>query len=46
MIRKFPGKQKYGLYSLKTHKRLGTFPSRVAALRRERQIQYFKRQKR
>lgn len=30
------------LYSRKTHKRLGTFPSRKVAVRREMQINYFK----
>ncbi len=48
MIRKLPSGQ-YRLYSRKlnpkTGKRrnLGTFPSRKAALRHERAIQYFKR---
>lgn len=32
----------YVLYSHKTHKRLGTFKSRAAAIRRERQINFFK----
>ncbi|HXJ29948.1 MAG TPA: hypothetical protein VNG35_04890 [Gemmatimonadales bacterium] len=48
MIRKL-GARKYRLYSLsknpKTGKRrnLGTFTSRAAALRHERQIEFFKR---
>lgn len=48
MIRKL-GPRRYRLYSLsknpKTGKRrnLGTFPSRAAALRHERQIEFFKR---
>lgn len=48
MIRKL-GPRKYRLYSLsknpKTGKRrnLGTFPSRAAAQRHERQIEFFKR---
>jgi len=48
MIRKLPS-GKYRLYSRKpnpkTGKRrnLGTFPSRKAALKHERDIQYFKR---
>jgi len=41
MIRKI-GVRKYGLYSLKTHRRLGVFSSREAAVKRERQIQAFK----
>jgi hypothetical protein len=45
MIRKFPGMQKYGLYSIKSGRRLGTFRTKKAALARERQIQFFKRQK-
>jgi hypothetical protein len=48
MIRKLPS-GKYRLYSLKkdrkTGKRrnLGTFPSRAAAEKQERAVQYFKR---
>jgi hypothetical protein len=48
MIRKLPS-GKYRLYSLrkdrKTGKRrnLGTFPSRAAAAKHERAVQYFKR---
>jgi hypothetical protein len=50
MIRKL-GPRKYRLYSLsknpKTGKRrnLGTFTSRAAALRHERQVEFFKRRK-
>ena len=48
MIRKLPS-GKYRLYSrkinIKTGKRrnLGTFPTRAAAVKHERDIQYFKR---
>jgi hypothetical protein len=48
MIRKLPS-GKYRLYSRKKDPRtgrrrnLGTFPSRAAAMRHERAIQYFKR---
>ncbi|HKE91006.1 MAG TPA: hypothetical protein VKB45_11760 [Gemmatimonadales bacterium] len=48
MIRKL-GPNKYRLYSLRTDPRtgkrrnLGTFRSRAAALRHERQIEFFKR---
>jgi len=42
MIRRFPGQRKYGLYSLTSHRRLGVFKSKKAALKREAQIQYFK----
>ena len=50
MIRKLPS-GKYRLYSRKidrkTGKRhnLGTFPSRAAALRHERAVQFFKRKR-
>ena len=50
MIRKLPS-GKYRLYSLKknpkTGKRrnLGTFDSRAAALKHEREVQFFKRRK-
>ena len=48
MIRKL-GPRKYRLYSLRKNPRtgkrrnLGTFTSRAAALRHERQIEFFKR---
>ena len=51
MIRKL-APRKYRLYSVsknpKTGKRrnLGTFPSRAAALRHERQVEFFKRRDR
>lgn len=46
MIRKFAGQKSWGLYSVSTPgKRLGVFPSRKAALKRERQIQFWKRVK-
>lgn len=41
MIRKI-GSRKFGLYSLKSHKRLGVFSSRTAATAREKQISFFK----
>jgi hypothetical protein len=49
VIRKVPGKQMWALYTKKVNpltrrrKRLGTFGSRADALRREREIQFFKR---
>lgn len=43
MIRKV-GK-KYRIYSRKTGKNLGTFNSKAAALKHEREIQYFKHKK-
>jgi len=48
MIRKLPS-GKYRLYSLKKNPRtgkrrnLGTFPTRAAALKHERQVEFFKR---
>jgi len=36
---------KWVLFSRKTHRRLGTFKTKKAAIKRERQIQYFKRLK-
>jgi hypothetical protein len=42
MIKKFPGQQKYGLYSLSSGKRLGVFRTKQAAINREKQIQFFK----
>ena len=45
MIRKLPGQRKWRLYSLSTGKNLGTFTSKAAAVRHERQVQYFKRHK-
>jgi hypothetical protein len=44
MIRKLPDKKSFGLYS-GLGRRLGVFPSRAAALRRERQINFFKSNK-
>ena len=38
-------KGKWVLYSRKTHRRLGTFKTKKEALRREGQIQWFKKQK-
>lgn len=51
MIRKL-GPRKYRLYSLRKNPRtgkrrnLGTFSSRAAALRHERQVEFFKRRPR
>ena len=42
MIRKLPGKDKYRLYSKDGEKNLGTFDSRAAAEKHEREVQYFK----
>ena len=42
VIRKLPKQRKWALYSRKTGRRLGVFPSKAAALKRERQIQFFK----
>lgn len=44
MIRKI-GKNKFRIYSRKTGKNLGTFSSKAAALKHEREIQYFKNRK-
>jgi hypothetical protein len=41
MIRQI-GSHKFGLYSLKSHKRLGIFSSRAGAVKREKQINFFK----
>jgi hypothetical protein len=38
-------KGKWVLYSRKTHRRLGIFKTKKEALRREGQIQWFKKQK-
>lgn len=45
MIRKLSGENKWRLYSVKTHKNLGTFPSLAAAIKHEREVQFFKRRK-
>lgn len=42
MIRKL-GSRRYRLYSRKSGRNLGTFTTRAAAERHERQVQYFKR---
>lgn len=42
VIRKVPGKQQWILKSKKSDKTLGRFKSKDAALKREKQIQYFK----
>ncbi|MDP3733767.1 MAG: hypothetical protein Q8R37_00930 [Nanoarchaeota archaeon] len=46
VIRKIPHKQVWTLKSKKTGKLLGKFRSKKAAMKRERQIQFFKRMKR
>lgn len=43
-IRKLPN-GKYRIYSIKTGKNLGTFNTRAAALKHEREIEYFKHKK-
>lgn len=43
VIRKVPGKRLWRLYSKVTHRNLGTYPTRAGAVRRERQVQFFKR---
>jgi hypothetical protein len=45
MIRKLPNVRKFRLYSGETGRNLGTFPSRRAAERHERQVQFFKHAK-
>jgi hypothetical protein len=51
VIRKVRGRQEWRLYTRKPdartgrHRVLGTFASREAAMRRERQIQFFKHRK-
>lgn len=45
MIRKIRNKELYRLTSSKTHRNLGTFPSRGLAIRREAQVNYFKQVK-
>jgi hypothetical protein len=37
------GPSKWRLYSKKTHRNLGTYNSKAAAVKREREVQYFKR---
>lgn len=37
-----PGVLEWHLYSKKTHRNLGTFPSLEDAKRREREVQFFK----
>jgi hypothetical protein len=45
MIRKLSGKRKWRLFSKKTGKNLGTFKTKKAAKKRERQINWFKSHK-
>jgi hypothetical protein len=42
IIRKLPGQQKWRLYSIETHKNLGTFPSKKKAIKHEMNINFFK----
>ena len=42
MIRKLPGVSKWRLYSKESHKNLGTFKSKAAAVKHEGQVQFFK----
>jgi len=42
MIRKLAGQNKWRLYSKESHKNLGTFGSKSAAVVHERQVQFFK----
>jgi hypothetical protein len=42
VIRKLPGKNKFRLYSKETHRNLGTYPSKELAIKREKQINFFK----
>jgi hypothetical protein len=46
VIRKLPGHRLWRLYSLKTGRNLGTFKTKAAAVKHERAVQFFKRQKR
>jgi hypothetical protein len=43
MIRKLPNQQKFRIYNKTTGRNLGTFRSKSAALKHERDIEYFKR---
>jgi hypothetical protein len=45
VIRKLPGRRAYRLYSKETHRNLGTFPTRTAAVKHEREVQFFKRRR-
>lgn len=45
VIRKLPNKNVFILKSKKTGRELGRFKSRESAIKRERQIEYFKRVK-
>jgi hypothetical protein len=45
VIRKLPGQRKWRLYSKETHRNLGTFTSKAAALKHERAVQFFKRRR-
>jgi hypothetical protein len=42
-IRKLPNQQKWRLYSKASHKNLGTFGTRAAAVVHEQQVQFFKK---
>jgi len=43
MIRKLPGQMKYRLYSKSGGKNLGTFKTKTAAVKHEREVQFFKK---
>ena len=43
VIRKLPGVRKWRLYSKTTGRNLGTYPTKAGAVKREQQIQWFKR---
>lgn len=45
VIRKLPGQRKFRLYSEEAGRNLGTFPSRAAAVKHEREVQWFRRRK-
>jgi len=45
MIRKLPGRRKWRLYS-RSGRNLGTFDSKEAALKHEREVQFFKHKRR
>lgn len=43
MIRKLPNQRKWRLYGTSTGRNLGTFKSKAAAEKHEREVQFFKR---
>jgi hypothetical protein len=46
MIKKLPGQKKWRLYSKDGSRNLGTFDSKAAAMKHEREVEFFKRRKR